>query len=243
MTNINKLTESQDDNYRSLMESLRKLEIFSHLTEDELNSISKLAYLREFPGGSVIFYHGDPGEAMYYVKDGKVKIVKDDFDGREQILHIMKPGDIFAEVVVFDDGPYPATAEVMEDTVVGVITKERLENHLHEHPTIAIKIMKLMGKRLRKAQSKVADLALRDTYQRTINIIYNLMEEDDCAFCSEKQEIAITATHQELASMAGTSRETVTRVLSTLKKEGIIKTDKGYIAVTDPVKLKDKVIE
>ncbi len=231
------------NNNRQLLESMKKSEIFSHLNNEELVSISQLAYLREYFQGSIIFYQGDPGKAMFYVKSGKVKILKEDYYGREQILHIMKPGNIFAEVVVFDDGSYPATAQVMENTTVGVITKEKLEQHLTENPSIAVKIMKLMGKRLRTAQKKVADLALRDTYQRTVNIIYNLMTEDDCAFCEQKREVVISATHQELASMVGTSRESVTRVLASLKEQGIVKTDKGYISVNDPGKLKSKVIE
>lgn len=241
---MNKMNENdiKNDNGQ-LIKSLRASEIFSDLCDEELISISQLAYLREFPKGSTIFYQGDPGEAMYYVKSGRVKILKEDYQGREQILHIMKSGNIFAEVVVFDDGPYPATAQAMEDTTVGVITKEHLEQHLIDNPNIAVKITKLMGKRLRSAQNKVADLALRDTYQRIVNIIYNLMMEDECAFCEEKKEVAISATHQELASMAGTSRETVTRVLSSLKNEEIVKTDKGNISVKDPVKLKLKVIE
>ncbi|OWZ83810.1 Crp/Fnr family transcriptional regulator [Natranaerobius trueperi] len=209
----------------------------------ELKKFAGLASLREFSQGSFIFYQGEPAEAMFYVKKGKVKIAKDSYDGREQILHIMKSGNIFGEVVLFDDGPYPATAEVMEDTIVGVITKERFDEYLVGNPHVALKMMRLLGKRLRKAQARVADLALKDTYFRTVSMLFNLVKEEDCAFCENNTEVLISATHQELASMVGTSRESITRVLSSLKNEGIVKTDKGYISVIAPEKLKEKVIE
>ena len=180
---------------------------------------------------------------MYYVASGRVKILKEDWDGKEQILHIMKPGDIFGEVVLFDDGAYPATAEVADPTRVGMITKEKFDQYIVAHPEVALKMMKLLGQRLRSAQAKVADLALKDTYRRTVKTLYQLMREDDCAFCEQKSKIAIPATHQELAGMVGATRESVTRVLANLREEGIVETKKGWIWVRDAEQLTMKLTD
>ncbi len=224
-------------------EGLTRSDFFSELDQGTRESLSRLAFFRKYSTGQIIFYQDEPGEAMYYVDYGRVKIVKEDWEGKEQILHIMKSGDIFGEVVLFDEGPYPATAEALEATRVGVITKESFDRHMISHPQTALKMMRLLGQRLRKAQSKVADLALKDTYWRTIKTLYHLMREDDCAFCEQKSEIAIPATHHEIAGMVGTTRESITRVLSVLKNEGIINTKKGCIWITAPGTLMSKLTD
>jgi len=121
---------------------IRKIPIFSDLEPEELKEVSNIYIPRKYKKGQIIFFEGDPGEAVYFVKEGKIKIYKSDPEGREYILHIFGPGNIFAETVLLGGDPYPANAEAVEDSVVGVIKNSDLESSLRKTPTLPLKSSK-----------------------------------------------------------------------------------------------------
>ncbi|MCF6096287.1 Crp/Fnr family transcriptional regulator [Thermovorax subterraneus] len=229
------MPEKEDLN-PELEEILKKVYIFSELSDEELAKVKRLVNTKNYKKGTVIFFEGDPGEAVYFVKSGKVKVYKGDDEGREYILHIFGEGDVFAEVVLLGGGTYPATAEAVEDSVVGFIKNDDLESFIKKSPDLAIKIIRIMAARLRDSQEKIKDLALKDTYDRTACMLHKI-SLDYGQRTSRGIEIDLPVTRQELAALVGTSRETVTRILSQMKKDGIIDIDRQKIIVLDERKL------
>ncbi|MCG0275125.1 MAG: Crp/Fnr family transcriptional regulator [Thermosediminibacteraceae bacterium] len=219
-----------------LEEALKKVFIFSDLSDDELAKIKGLINTRNYKKGSVIFFEGEPGEAVYFVKSGKVKVYKADGEGREYILHFFGEGDVFAEAVLLEGGPYPATAEAVEDSTVGFIKNEDLEHLIKQTPDLAMKIIKIMASRLRDSQEKIKNLAFGDTYNRIACFLHRICL-DHGKTTSRGIEIELPVTRQELAALVGTSRETVSRILSQMKKDGIIDIDRQKIIVLDEKKL------
>jgi len=219
------------------LEYLRKIPIFSELDELQLNAISELVIVRKYKKKQIVFVEDEPGEAIHIVIDGKVKLTKSSPDGREIILSIRQPGEIFAEVVLFDGGSYPATAEAIEDAKIGLLRNNDVEQLIINHSTISISIIKTLSKRLRISQQKVHDLALKDTQGSMISTLRRLAKEHGVP--SENGiMIDLNLTHQELANFIGTSRESANRLISDLKKDNIITVDKGKITVIDIKRLK-----
>lgn len=218
-------------------EYFAKIPLFHDLSPDELDSLSQLARIRNYKKNMIVFMEGEPGEALFFVISGKVKISKTTEDGREQILHLLQRGDVFAEVVLIDGGPYPATAEVIEMGQIGMLLNNDVENLVRSNPDIAIKLLKIMSKRLRMAQRQVRDLALKDTYGRLAGMLLMLGKEHG-AETPEGVKIELPLSRQELANLIGTTRETVTRILGDFKKYKCIELEKQAILIIDQAKLK-----
>ncbi|NLZ54687.1 MAG: Crp/Fnr family transcriptional regulator [Thermoanaerobacteraceae bacterium] len=209
---------------------IRKIPIFSGLNLEELNQVSNIYISRKYKKGQIIFFEGEPGEAVYFVKEGKIKVYKSDAEGREYILHIFGPGNIFAETVLLGGDPYPANAEAVEDSVVGVIKNSDLEELLKKNTDIAFKIMKILSNRLRESQEKLKNFVFRDTFDRTACALHKMSLEHGTK-TPRGIEVELPITRTELASIVGTSRETVTRMLSEMRRKGIIDMDKQKIIV------------
>ncbi|MBT9171811.1 MAG: CRP-like cAMP-activated global transcriptional regulator [Syntrophomonadaceae bacterium] len=219
-------------------EVLKKVPFFEDLTDAELSMIAAVMTEKAFARNELIFLEDDPGEGMFIIRQGRVKVSKSSADGREQILHILKEGDIFAEVVLFDQGVYPASAEAVEETRVWLLRNGDMEVLLQNHPKLAVKLLRLMGRRLRQAQLLIRDLALHDTCGRLAGLLLRFARRE-----GERTERGIVLdldlTRQELASMIGTSRETVARILSRFQREGLLELDKQKIVIRDEQKLRD----
>lgn len=218
-------------------EYLAKVPLFRDLSIAELQAVGQLARVRNYKKNMLIFMEGEPGEALYFVITGKVKISKATEDGREQILHILQPGEVFAEVVLIDREPYPATAEVIEAGQIGMLMNDDVENLIRRTPEIALKLLRLLSKRLRMAQIQVRDLALKDTYGRLASMLLMLGKEHG-EETPQGVRIDLPLSRQELANLIGTTRETVTRALGDLKKYKCIDLDKQVITIVDENKLK-----
>ncbi|KXG74331.1 Crp/Fnr family transcriptional regulator [Thermotalea metallivorans] len=219
------------------IELLKHIPLFSQLNDKSLEKIASITVEKKYRKGTIIFMEGDPGEAIFFIKSGKVKISKTSSDGRELILNIYGSGDVFAEVTIFNDVKYPATAEVVEDAVIGVVMNRELEELVKGDADLALQIIKILNKRLYMAQMKLKQMALSDTYVRTAQMIIKLAQEHGV----EKNsviELKLELSRQELANMIGTARETVSRALSQFKKEGSIDISGKKIIVKNIKKLK-----
>jgi CRP/FNR family transcriptional regulator len=215
---------------------IKHIPIFAHLSDESLKKITSITVEKKYRKGTIIFMEGDPGEAIFFIKSGKVKISKTSSDGRELILNIYGDGDVFAEVTIFNDVQYPATAEVIEDAVIGMIMNKELEELVKRNADLALQIIKILNKRLYMSQMKLKQMALSDTYVRTAQMIIKLAQEHGI----EKDgmiELKLELSRQELANMIGTARETVSRALSQFKKEGSIDISGKKIIVKNMKKL------
>lgn len=217
---------------------LKKIPLFANLGEVELKALSEIVIEKRYRKNSIIFFEGDPGEAVYLIKSGQVKVTKSSEEGGEQILHLLGEGEIFAEVVLFDGGTFPATAQAVADCQLGMVRNVDMEIFVRKNPEVALKLLKIMSHRLRSAQVKIKNLALQDTLRRTVGILLHLSEEHGTR-TSLGIQIDLPLSRQELANMVGTSRETVTRILSKLNKEKIISLEKHKIIILDEDELRE----
>ena len=217
---------------------LRQISIFSELESEFLEEIYKISRVRKYEKGRIIFMEGEPGEAFFYIKSGLVKISKLSRDGREHILHVLNEGHVFAEVTLFSNTEYPATAEVLEDAEIGIIKNEDLEKVIKENPDLSLQMIKYLNKRLVEAHMKIRNLALYDTYERTAQALVKLAE-DYGKKSSKGVNLDINISRQELANIVGTTRETVIRALTAFKKEHLIGIEKNTITIIDLESLKE----
>jgi len=214
-------------------EYLKNIPVFADLPDEFLKQVHEKTSERLYRKGVVIFFEGDPGDGFYYVKSGKVKIVKTTDDGREHIINILNPGDLFAEVLLFNNRPYPATAVVVENSSVGVIRNADLERLVLSNNKLALQLIKALSQRLLYAQQKIKNLALNDVMARTAEVLLRLGREQGRADGSHI-EIMLDLSRQDLASLVGTTRETVTRTLAALKKDSVIDFNGSRITLLQP---------
>jgi len=216
---------------------LKKVPIFSQLKEDDLKQILSITIEKKYKKGSIIFMEGEDGDASYFIKEGKVKIYKTSSDGKELILNIYGENDVFAEVTIFNDVNYPATAEVIEDAILGVIINSELEKLISKNSDLGLNLIKILNKRLYNAQRKLKQIALNDTYSRIAETLLRLAQNDGITKSNGDIELKLELSRQDLANMIGTARETVSRILSQFTKEGIITTSGKKIIIKDNKKL------
>ncbi|RKD26541.1 transcriptional regulator, Crp/Fnr family [Caminicella sporogenes DSM 14501] len=218
------------------IDTLRKVPFFSKLDTKDLQKILSITIEKKFKKGSIIFMEGDKGNAFYFIKSGKVKIYKTSKEGKDLILGIFGNGNVFAEVTIFNDINYPATAEVIEDAIIGIIRNEDLEKLIKNNSDMSLNLIKVLSKRLYKAQSKLKQIALDNAFHRAVEVLINLYETSGNQN-SENFEIKLEISREELGNMIGTSRETVSRILSNLKKDDIIDVSGRKIIIKNIEKL------
>jgi CRP/FNR family transcriptional regulator len=216
---------------------LRKIPVFADLPAEQLIQIHQSTSQRLYQKGMVIFMEGDPGEGFHYVKSGKVKIVKGTDDGREHIIKLLTQGELFAEVLLFNNLPYPATAIAVEDSCIGTIRNFDIEKLVLGNNALALQLIKALSQRLLYAQQKIKNLALDDVLVRTAETLLGLSKEYGDATSDGRITVKMELSRQELASLVGTTRETVTRTLSLLRKDNIIDFEGQKLIILKPEKL------
>lgn len=216
---------------------LRRIPLFAGLTESELHALAARVRPRHFGRGELLFSEGDPCQGLFIVAAGKVRIFKMSASGREQILALEGAGSTIAELPVFDGGNYPASASAAEDAEVLFISRKDFQSFCREHPEVALKVIAVVGGRLRRLVGIIEDLSFTTVRQRLITLLLRLAQEKGTA---SKQGIRIElgASHQELAAELGTVRELVSRNLGRLQAEGLIDVEGREIIVKDAAGLK-----
>lgn len=217
---------------------LKKVPLFEEFSKEDLKRIAELLVTRFYPRGSLLFQEGQPGDGLYIVLAGSVRIFKQDKDGREQVLHILGTGEIFAEVVLLDGGSFPASAEALEDSYVGVLLNKDMDRLLKDNPELLLNLLKIMVRRLREAQERLRDMASKDARRRAAGILVDLAAKHGKA-SSQGVMVNLPITHQELANIAGVTRETINRVLNDMQRQGILGLRRKAILIRDMARLKE----
>ena len=208
---------------------LKSSPIFSGLNDDELGELANFTIERSFRPNEFIFWEGDVSEWFYIVAEGKVKVLKHSSSGREFIIAFFDPGEVFGGVAVFEGTPYPASAQAVTETRVVGIEREKFLSFLAAHPQVSLRIINVLGERLREAQGRLRDLAGERVEQRLASVLLML---------SAKLGSTLPFTRQDIADMAGTTTETAIRVMSHLKDRGIIRSARGKVIILDKEKLR-----
>lgn len=205
-----------------ITETLKKSEIFSVLTDKELLKISPLFEKLSFKNNDYIFMEGDPSEWFYLVAKERVKIIKHTLMGKDIILEIMSPGDVFGGVAVLDKRPYPASAQSMEPAAVIRIRRQNLLRIIEEYPVLKLEIAKYFSGKLRDAHETLKNIATEKVERRIASLLLKLSEKvgvEDSGY----KKIEFTLTRQEIAEMVGTTVETCIRTMSKFQKNGMVK--------------------
>jgi CRP/FNR family cyclic AMP-dependent transcriptional regulator len=211
---------------------LRKTQLFASLTEQEMRALAARVIRKHFQQGALLFGEGDSCTGLFLVASGRIRIFKLSPTGREQVLAVEGPGSTFAELPVFDGGNYPASASASEDAEVLFISRKDFQNFCREHPEVSLKVLAVVGSRLRRLVGIIEDLSFTTVRHRLIALILRLAQAGGTS-SKEGIRVELTKTHQDLAAELGTVREIVSRNLSRLQAEGFLEVDGRSITVKD----------
>ena len=185
-----------------------------------------------FSTGELLFSEGEPCNGLYIVARGKVRIFKTSVNGREQVLAVNVPGESIAELPVFDGGPFPASASAIEDTEIAFISRRDFNAYCLEHPEVPLKVLTVVGARLRRLVGIIEELSFTTVRQRLISALIKLAESEGRQ-TERGIEFQLPTTHQELANQLGTVRELISRNLMRLQAEGLLEVEARQIVVKD----------
>jgi CRP/FNR family cyclic AMP-dependent transcriptional regulator len=211
----------------STADFLLTVPLFKSLGTTEVANFAKLAREKSYPRGSVILFEDDPGDSLFVVREGRVKVVLVAEDGREVILGILGIGEHFGELSLIDDQPRSAHVVAMEDSTLLVLRREDFRRRVEQNPAIAWALLIELSRRLRRADEKIGSLVLLDVPGRIARVIL------DAAGEMGGDLIDRPLTHQTIAHVIGASRETVSRAMREFVEAGWISTERRRIRITN----------
>ncbi len=224
--------------------TLRRAAIFSGLSGPELRSLVSRIQVKSYGEQEEIFCEGDPCKGLFVVHSGAVKIFKSSAEGREQVLAVEGPGGSIAELPVFDGGAYPACATAVEESTLLFLDRNDFYALCRQQPEVSLKVLGAVGARLRRLVGIIEELSFTTVRHRVAKVLCELMEKEGKPRFHRGErsgkaiEITLPFSHQELANQIGTVRELVSRNLSRLEAQGILKVEGRTILVRNPEALR-----
>ena len=211
---------------------LREVPIFSELSDEDLNIIMQLTVRRLFGKNSMIVIEEDQGDTLYIIESGSVKITRLNEEGREVILAILGSAEFFGEMALLDGQGRSANVMAIEETVLFTLNRRDFLDVLERFPSISIQLLKEMTSRLRKSDQQIKSLSLSDAEHR-IGIAIHRFAEEMGIFKMGQVVIKRLPYQQDIANMAGTSRETVSRMLKSLERKGLVEREGRRLIIRD----------
>jgi CRP/FNR family transcriptional regulator, cyclic AMP receptor protein len=213
-------------------QTLAKVQLFAGLTKPEVSFVAQCAIRRHCSPGEMVFAEGEPCAGLYVVERGHIRIFKSSANGREQVLSIDGPGNSVAEVPVFDGGSYPASGVAIDNATLLFIRKQDFQALCLAHPQIALKVLRVVGARLRRLVGIIEELSFTTVRHRLASFLLRLAQQEGKPM-PDGVGIVLPASHQELASQIGTVRELVSRNLSRFQAEGLLKIEGRNVVISD----------
>lgn len=186
--------------------------------------------------GEIIFQEGEPGDRLYVILEGKVKLGRSSNDGRESLLAILGPGEMFGELSLFDPGPRTSTATALTDAVILALSNEQLRPWLAGRPEVAAALLQALARRLRRTNEAMADLVFSDVPGRVAKALMDLGEKFG-EITAEGLMVTHDMTQEELAQLVGASRETVNKALADFAQRGWIRLESRQVMILDVERL------
>ena len=217
-------------------EVLARSGIFQGVDADAAESLAKEMEIIEIRKGEVVFSEGEPGDSLYIVLTGKLKVGRRAADGRQNLIAVMGPSDMVGELSLFDPGPRTATATAVLDTRLARLRKQALRPWLTNRPEIAEQLLRVLARRLRRTNDALADLIFTDVPGRVAKALLELAER----FGTQEGEgvrVHHDLTQEELAQLVGASRETVNKALADFTTRGWLRLDGKTVIIMDPERL------
>ena len=215
---------------------LARVPIFSGLSEKEMEFVTDRVIPREYSPGQIVFNEDDPCSGLYVVASGHVRIYKTSTGGREQVLSIDGPGSSVAELPVFDGGNYPASVASVDESTLLFVSKQHFQELCLNHPQVALKVLRVVGTRLRRLVGIIEELSFTTVRHRLVGMLLRLAHREGKR-AGNSIEFLLPDNNQEIASQIGTVRELVSRNLSRLQSEGLIDIDGRKITIPDLKKI------
>jgi len=210
--------------------ALRALPIFASLSEEKLAAVAQVAALRSVPRHGVVVSAGENIDSVYLVLSGVLKVVIGDQEGREVILSMLGPGDLFGEMGAIDERPRSATVQATAESSLVVIAQTEFQRCMAENAEVALHVMRNLVKRLRAADRKIESLSLLDVYGRVARVLLDLADDRQ-----GRKVVTRRITRQDISQMVGASREMVSRVMRDLQLRGLIEEKDGLIWLCDEI--------
>lgn len=211
---------------------LAKTPLFSNLSPEELRLLAGHAVRRHLAQGELLFSEGDPCKGLHIIASGRLRIFKSSVSGREQVLAVEGPGGSVAELPIFDGAPYPASVSAIEDAEILFLSRDDFRKFCLAHPEVALKLLAVVGARLRQLVGIIEELSFTTVRQRLASVLVRLAKSK-VTRGQAGIEIQLPGTHQELAHQLGTVRELVSRNLMRLQAEGLLQVEARAITVLD----------
>ncbi len=216
-----------DENVRLL----KNFTVFENLTRKQLEEIAEKLIPRKYTAGETIFFEEEQGDKMFFLRQGRVKILRTSTQGKEQIIKFLGDAEVFGEVVLFGIDSYPVTAICQEDSEIEVLNRKDFRDFYLSHPEIGLGMLETMAQKLYYSQGMIKSLSLQDSRSKVIQALLQLTQEEGTVEIKELNQ-------QELANFLSLTRETVSRNLNRLKKEGYLEISGREIIIPDRDKLK-----
>jgi CRP/FNR family transcriptional regulator len=202
--------------------------LFSGLSGEELDKLTRIGVVRKFARGQAVFFEGDEGNGFYMVLEGRVKIYKMSLEGKEQILHIFGPGEPIGEVPVFHGQPFPANATSLVKSELLFFPRREFVDLVTANPSLALNMLAMLSFRLRRFASQIESLSLKEVPGRLAAYLAYLAEEQ-----GNTSQVTLDIPKGQLASLLGTIPETLSRIFSRMTEEGLIRVDGRTIYIDD----------
>ena len=213
---------------------LATVSLFKSLDGAELAKFGELIREKSYPKGSVILFEDDPGDSLFVVRDGRVKVVLVADDGREVILGILGVGEHFGELALIDEQPRSAHVIAMEESTLLVLRRDDFRRRVEANPAVAWSLLTELSRRLRRADDKIGSLVLLDVPGRIARMLLDTADEGGAPLIEKP------LTHQTIAHIIGASRETVSRAMREFQDSGWISTERRRIRITDRTALEKR---
>jgi len=220
-------------------DALMQAPLFSALDAEAATALRASMVERRVARGDTIFVEGEPGDRMYVILDGKVKLGQTSTDGRESLLAVLGPGEVFGELSLFDPGPRTATATAVTDVVVIGLGHDNLRPWLAGRPEVAESLLQALAQRLRRTNELLADLVFSDVPGRVAKALLDLAEK----FGEPGPDGVVVhhdMTQEELAQLVGASRETVNKALADFSQRGWIHLESRSVVLLEPERLEKR---
>jgi CRP/FNR family transcriptional regulator, cyclic AMP receptor protein len=215
---------------------LRKAGLFQGVAPEDVEALGNQFEVIEAPRGTTLFQEGEPGDSLYIVLEGKVKLGRRSSDGRENLVAVMGPADQFGELSLFDPGPRTATAVVVTDARLARLPKQALQTWVQERPQIAIQLLHVIARRLRRTNTMLADLIFVDVPGRVAKQLL-LLAQKFGSVDGGQLRVTHDLTQEELAQLVGASRETVNKALADFASRGWLRLEGKSVVILDRERL------
>jgi CRP/FNR family cyclic AMP-dependent transcriptional regulator len=214
------------------LDVLKAIPMFQHLDGEEVAALAHLLRERRFARGGIIVAQGDPGDALFLIGQGQVKVAVFAEDGREVILSVLTAGGFFGEMALLDDQPRSAHVIAMTDATLLQLRRDDFRNHLRASPALGVALLAELSRRLRRADETITSMALLDVNGRIAHLLLDLAREEGGTKITRKM------THATIGQMVGASRETVSRTMRSLAVQGVISVNRREIVLNQPDRLR-----